>query len=176
VFEDFVHLEIKEGQGIVTSLVRQAMPVIGLATGDHLEWTSTKRCACGSSERRFILHGRVDGQMRIWSSRIQLSEIEEAFTEARVSASVYQVTLEDREVGDGFRETMTIRYETSEATSENDATKLLTSLYSCCRDLAATHPFEYVEGRILVAPVPTGSIPRIARTGKIRPVVDLRTI
>jgi phenylacetate-CoA ligase len=177
LFEKEVHLEIINGEGVVTSLIRKAMPVIHLKTGDHLEWVVGDDCACGSREARFILHGRIDGQMRIWSSGILLEEIEKGFQDAKVQASSYQVTLseEKNEYGE-IIECMKIEFESPNRVGFEELKNLKGALYKNFKDLSATHDIDFLQKRLTLAVVLQGALPRVQRTGKIRRVVDLRKI
>lgn len=168
LFSSDVHLEIIDGEAVVTSRTRQLMPVIHLKTGDHVEWSSLKGwCACGSTDPKFILHGRTDGQINIWSSRIHLEEIETALVSMGVTEALFQITLSD--------EHMDIAVESSDPFSAHDRANLYKTLHQSSKDLKLTHPLEYLnEERLTLRAVPTGSLPRVARTGKIRTVIETR--
>jgi phenylacetate-coenzyme A ligase PaaK-like adenylate-forming protein len=172
VFEDAVHLEILNGEGVVTSLIRRAMPVVRLRTGDHLEWTSEpgEVCACGSKERRFLLHGRVDGQIRIWSSRILLSEIESAFGRSEIDAPIFQVEVRE----DDESEKLKIHFENENI--QGSIPGLRVSFFEEARDLKATQSLGFIQDRLEFVGHKPGSLPRVPRTGKVRPVVDYRKI
>lgn len=166
LFADDVHLDIIDGEGYVTSTVRQSMPVIHLRTGDHLEWTSknTNACACGAQDPRFVLHGRVDGQINLWASRIQLEEIEAGLYASGVIEPVYQVRVHDDSLSIAI---------------EGDAppkAPVARSIYEACKDLKSTHSFAALETKIVIGAVPRGSLERIARTGKVRTVLDTRKL
>ena len=47
-------------------------------------------------------------------------------------------------------------------------------LHGHSKDLAATHPKDWAVTRISVVPHARGGIPRVARTGKIKVVIDQR--
>lgn len=177
VFEGSVHLEIAEGEGIVTSFVRTAMPVLHLRTGDHLEWTSAPNtlCACGSRERRFLLHGRVDGQMRVFSSRVSWEEIERAFALAGIDASVFQIALEDAPT-EAHHERLTVRFESPVDPGAAGLERLRRAIHSACKDLSATHRFESLGAALQAECLAPGSLARVARTGKVRPILDGRRI
>jgi phenylacetate-coenzyme A ligase PaaK-like adenylate-forming protein len=165
LFEDQVHLAIVEGEAVVTSRVRTVMPIVHLRTGDHVEWSSEEgaACACGSRDRRFILHGRCDGQINLWASRIGVEEIEAGLAAAGIQAPLFQVTVDE--------DSLTIVIE-----GRSEVSGAAQAVYERCKDLRATHPFSFVEPRLAVRAVEAGSLPRVARTGKIRTVVDRRRL
>lgn len=172
---DAVHLEIIDGEGVVTSLVRKNMPIIHLRTGDHLEWLeSSGACACGSSDPRFILHGRCDGQMNIWSSRVPLEDIEKALEIAQISEATYQILLKEFKINDQLTETLTLRIETDKAISPLKKDLFAQALYEVNMDLRTTHQLDFVSQRCALELVTPGTLKRIPRTGKLPPVLDHR--
>jgi hypothetical protein len=145
------------------------MPVIALRTGDHVEWSEPGRCGCGGADPRFVLHGRLDGQINLWSCRLQLSELEQGLLAAGVRSAVYQAVVHD--------DTLELVIETG---TELQAGAIARSVYEACKDVRATHPLAYFTGgaqpRIAVRAVRPGTLPRVERTGKVRAVVDTRKL
>ena len=168
LFAQDVHLEIINEEAVVTSMTRAVNPVIHLRTGDHVEWSPAGLCACESSDPKFILHGRTDGQINIWSCRIQLEEIEAGLFGAGVREPIFQVVLAD--------ETLTVSIEGASAFSSQDAVRVREQVYHSCQDLKLTHSLAFTSQRLLIEGVAAGSIPRVARTGKVRSVVDTRKL
>jgi phenylacetate-CoA ligase len=159
----------------VTSLVRQTMPVIHLRTGDHLEWSESAPCPCGSNSPKFILHGRMDSQINIWSSRLQLGEVETALTEAGLKSPVYQIEIREQRAGT-LTEILQLSIEAEEATSKMSAEKLARALHRASKDVQNTHDVEVIIPRVELKWLKPGSLERISRTGKIRKVVDKRQL
>ena len=153
------------------------MPVVHLRTGDRIEWIeASPLCVCGSRDRRFVLMGRIDGQINVWSCRVKLEEIENAFIESRVDAPLYQVTVSERAIENRWIEEIQVRFETDSKPESEGILALKKRFYSNSKDLSSTHPFEYVSERLSFEAVDRGHLPRLPRTGKIRQVVDLRSV
>jgi phenylacetate-coenzyme A ligase PaaK-like adenylate-forming protein len=168
LFAGDVELEIVEGEAVVTSLVRKAMPVVKLRTGDHVEWSdNAQTCGCGSTDPRFILHGRCDGQINLWSCRIQLAELEAGLFEGGLRQPLFQVTIDD--------DTLSIAVEGAELTS-GDEERILRALYEACKDVRLTQSFDFVRARMSVRGVADGALERVPRTGKVRAVLDRRKL
>jgi phenylacetate-coenzyme A ligase PaaK-like adenylate-forming protein len=176
LLSEYVHMEIVDDEAVVTSKLRRMMPIIHLRTGDHVEWKRTAGvCACGSSEPTFVLHGRVDGQINIWASRIQLGDIDAGLHASGVSSPVYQVVIEEGTRDDTPAEWMTIRIE-GEPLAAGEIDRVKRGIYEKCKSLMSVHPFSHVEEHLRFVFEPEGTIERIARTGKVRTVVDKRRI
>jgi phenylacetate-coenzyme A ligase PaaK-like adenylate-forming protein len=176
LLSEYVHMEIVDGEAVVTSKLRRMMPILHLRTGDHVEWKRTAGvCACGSSEPTFVLHGRVDGQINIWASRIQLGDIDAGLHASGVSSPVYQVVIEEGTRDDTQAEWMTIRIE-GEPLAAGEIDRVKRGIYEKCKSLMSVHPFSHVEEHLRFVFEPEGAIERITRTGKVRTVVDKRRI
>ncbi len=168
LFSEDLHLEIIDSEAVVTSLARKINPVIHLRTGDQVEWAPAESCGCGSNDPKFILHGRTDGQINIWSCRIQLEEIESGLFLAGIREPVFQVALTD--------DTITIYLEGASIPGEHAAAIIRASIYKSCKDLKLTHRLDHLDKRLVLQAVAPGALPRVARTGKVRSVVDARKL
>jgi phenylacetate-CoA ligase len=168
-----VHLEIIDDEAVVTSLVRRAMPVVRYRTGDRVEWLSTD-CPCGSREPRFRLLGRLDGLMNIWGCRVAYDDVERALVEAGVQSPVRQLILREADDPSAQLEQMVVRLEQTAAGPEF-LDRFLAGLYRYSGDLSVALDVGALRKRVVIECVPPGTIPRIARTGKIRPIIDERT-
>lgn len=150
-----VRMEIVEGEAVVTSFARTAMPVVRYRTGDRVNWIEGT-CGCGDTSPRFKLLGRMDGQINIWACRIQLDAIEKA-----LGHSDFQVKIENI----GAEEHMTVRV------ARETSSDFARALYASCEDLQKTLPEKYVAERVTVT---VGALERNPRTGKTTKLVDAR--
>lgn len=175
LYENKVHLEIINGEGIVTSLVRENFPVIHLRTGDHIEWSGNESsCACGSRAPKFILHGRIDSQINIWSCRIQLEEVEKALEKTQCTEPIFQVRLKDVTSGSDIKGLFELYIESENANQVPLPLDFAAALKASSKDLDLTHNINYLMDKIQIYPVKPGFLERIPRTGKIKPILDLR--
>lgn len=149
-----VRLEIIEDEGVVTSFVRTAMPVIRYQTGDRMSWVNGN-CACGDRAPRFKLLGRMDGLINLWASRIPVADITTA-----LGHSDFQVVLDSV----GAREVMEIR--TTQATEG-----FVEALYTICKDLRHTTSLEQVTRDMRFS---RDAAEKNPRTGKIPQIIDRR--
>ena len=94
VMSPHVHLEVVNGEAVVTYFIREGMPVVRYRTGDHVEWVEGA-CACGDHSKRFKLLGRMDSQINIWACRLPLSDIELALKKVCGIVPEYQVMIEN---------------------------------------------------------------------------------
>lgn len=173
LFSDRVVLEKVDGEAVVTSLVRKAMPIIRLKTGDCVEISDSRPCACGSNDVRFMLSGRCDNLINIWGCRLYLTDVETALEKNSVLAPIYQVTLEVAQKEGRMSENMVICIEGAKA-AEGMAAQIARDIYETSMDVKKTHPFDFIADKIIIRWVGHGSISRLKRTGKIRRVVDDR--
>ena len=105
------------------------------------------------------------------------SWIEGSSRRARRAGPVNFKTIQNGEV-QNFVDTLSIRFESPDRYKINaeDLLRLKRAFYSRSKDLKATHPFDYLEGRLTVEVVSVGSLERLSRTGKIKPVIDRRNL
>lgn len=169
VFADDVHLEIIAGEGVVTSLVKRSMPVIRLRTGDLLDWMpETECCPCGSREPRFRLNGRANSQFNVWSCRLFLQEFEYALSDCGLEGALFQLVVS---VNDKAQDIVTVRIELQSGTASPTIESFCDRLYHLSKDLKATHPRSWLDGKIKIE---CAAIERVARTGKIKSLIDQR--
>lgn len=172
LFSDCVHLEIINGEGVVTSRIKKKMPIIRLCTGDLLEWIAEKHgdCECGSSDVRFRLLGRSDSQFNVWACRLFINDFEKALSDCNLDGAMFQIILKQDE---SARETIEfhVEHENAEQLKEGSLVDLV---YSHSKDLQAQHPRAWVSPRLLVVAHASGGITRVSRTGKIKALIDLR--
>jgi len=92
----------QEGELVVTSLTRQALPVIRFRTGDLTRIHSRKRCACGRTHVRIApITGRVDDMLIFKGVNFFPKQVEQALMQIPGVGSNYQILVDDT---DGIRE------------------------------------------------------------------------
>ncbi len=187
LFASHVHLEVINGEAVVTSKVRKLMPVIRLQTGDLVEWVggslSARRsdepgpreqseCACGSTDPKFALMGRVDSQFNVWACRLFVSDFEKAIADCHPSGVLFQIHIEQDE---DAQERIVLYLETS-GEMPVDKEHIKDKVYHYSRDLQSTHPRDWLDQRLAIQWCQDGGIPRVGRTGKIKQLIDHRLI
>lgn len=165
VFSDLIKLDIVNGEGVVTSLARNTLPIVNYKTGDRIEWI--KDCSCGRKDKRFKLAGRIDNIIQIWSCRMLTNDIESSLSEAGIRT--YQVYISETPLEKAVREKIAIHYE-ADHSIETD--KLLLNLYNRSRDVKDTISFATFRENMELVKVP--AIERNGRTGKISIIRDSR--
>lgn len=92
----------QEGELVVTSLTRQALPVIRFRTGDLTRILSRQRCACGRTHVRIApITGRVDDMLIFKGVNFFPRQVEQALMQIPGVGSNYQIFVDDT---DGIRE------------------------------------------------------------------------
>lgn len=172
LFSGDVHMEVIEGEAVVTSLVRRAMPIVRYRTGDRAEWVPGK-CPCGSTDPRFTLLGRVDGVMNLWGCHVPFADVEKSLLEAGMTASVMQLRLREESTGLGCEEKLIVHLEQDDA-SDDFFDRFTEKLFQHCKDIALTIDLAAMRQRVRVECLKPNVIPRVARTGKVRLIVDER--
>ncbi|MBI3890970.1 MAG: CoF synthetase [Candidatus Wallbacteria bacterium] len=158
------------GEVVVTSLERLLMPMIRYRTGDLARRVSGV-CRCGASEERFELLGRCDDRLQIGGARIVVSDVARALGTVPGLTPLFQ--LEAATVRG--RERLTLRVESAPGARYGPARDraVRAALMAASEDLRLS-----VEKGWLKEPdvqvVPSGGIPRVTRTQKVRTVVDKR--
>lgn len=160
VMSPHVHLEIIDGEAVVTSFIREGMPVVRYRTGDHVEWVKGE-CECGESSKRFKLLGRMDSQINIWACRLPLSDIEAALIEVCGTLPEYQVTIETA----GLDEKLTLL-------THQELLGFPEALFEVCGDIRKTITIEQIK-KWLVTKV-ENHFYQNPRTGKIPKLIDRR--
>jgi phenylacetate-coenzyme A ligase PaaK-like adenylate-forming protein len=172
LFANDVHLEIVDEEAVVTSLVRRAMPVIRYRTGDRVEWVPSD-CPCGSRDPRFRLLGRVDGLINIWGCRVAYEDVERALREAGLHAPVLQLVIQEASEPAAQMERLMVRLEQTEP-GPGVFEAFVGKLHQFSRDLSVALDIPALSARVELDFVPPDTIPRIARTGKVRLILDQR--
>ena len=166
LFSEFINMHVVDGEGVVTSIARDTMPVKNYRTGDRIEWISA--CTCGRPDKRFKLLGRIDNVIQIWSCRLLTADVEKSLSEKGILT--FQIKISERTEETGIRELLTINYEEVHSLANHE--ELLLDIYNRSRDVKDT--IEFIGFKKNVELVPVKTIARNARTGKISTVIDLR--
>jgi len=173
LFSRHVHLEVIDGEAVVTSTVRRTMPIIRYRTGDRIDVNIPQECACGSTDTKFVLRGRVDGQINIWASRVSIEAIGQSIVDVGIDTPTFQVEIvEDTDAGSP-RELLRVLIVSPHGTPEM-ADELRRRFFARSPDLAATHDLAWVAARMLVEFVSEHEMTRTPGAGKIPLVVDRR--
>jgi phenylacetate-coenzyme A ligase PaaK-like adenylate-forming protein len=168
LFSDLVHLEVINEEAIVSSIIRDSMPIKNYRTGDRVQWIS--ECLCGSRDQRFKLLGRIDNVIQIWSCRLLTTDIETSMNEFGVMT--FQIELFEEKTSDSVQEKLKLLVESH--LGPIDKKELLEKIYLRSRDLKDTITFETFNRMTEVEILSQDSISRNPRTGKISLVRDLR--
>lgn len=110
VWEDHYYLEIVDpitkkvlpdgevGELVVTSLTREALPVIRFKTGDLTRIVSREKCACGRTHLKIDhISGRTDDMLIIKGVNFFPSQVEQALLEIPGVHSEYQIVMEEKD-------------------------------------------------------------------------------
>ena len=165
VFSDFVHLDIVEDEGIVTSSYRDTMPIKNYRTGDKMKWIEA--CSCGSKDPRFKLLGRIDNTIQVWSCRLNVDDVEKAL--GQFDVRTFQLIISESREANLTREKLNLLVETHKPL-EREA--VLEAIYENSRDVRDSLSLENFMKDLSIEEVDL--IERNQRTGKISVVKDLR--
>ena len=160
-----------EGEIVVTALYRWLMPFIRYRTGD-LGVYAAQPCPCGRLDPVFQLLGRCDDRLQIGGSRIFVKDIEKLLKQYDFLTGSYQFIPQFRE-REEFLAVMIETNEESRCTTTEFVAEFFRGFYRIFPDF--TNSVE----KCWIAPpaiafVPPGTIPQVARTGKIRLIEDRR--
>ena len=108
VWEDQYYLEIVDpatkkvlpdgevGELVVTSLTREALPVVRFKTGDLTRIISREKCACGRTHLKIdLISGRTDDMLIVKGVNFFPSQVEQALLEIPGVHSDYQIIMEE---------------------------------------------------------------------------------
>ena len=108
VWEDQYYLEVvdpltkkvlpdgQEGELVVTSLTREALPVVRFKTGDLTRILSREKCACGRTHVKIdLISGRTDDMLIVKGVNFFPSQVEQALLEIPGVHSEYQIIMEE---------------------------------------------------------------------------------
>lgn len=160
-----------DGGILATSLVRTLQPAVRMKVGDNIEWIDGP-CPCGRTAPRFKLLQRSDEIIEFKHDSMSLEQIGACLGKFNELAPVFQVRLELN----GKETDIIVRVEASDCDAV-DNYELNSKIYRCLScDINAVGKNKEKNNiracKVLI--VPSGGIPRIETTGKIRRVIDKR--
>lgn len=156
--------EGEKGELVLTTLVRDAMPLLRYRTGDITRVLSREKCPCGRTHLRLEKFlGRTDDMMKIRGVNIFPSQIEHILMEMPSLSENYQIELETR----GVMDEITVVSEISEKAFSGEVADLM-HLKAQVESMLASK----VGLRIRVRFVEPGTIER--STGKAKRIIDKR--
>ncbi|NDV26841.1 phenylacetate--CoA ligase family protein [Desulfovibrio sp. JC010] len=160
-----------DGAIIATSLIRVLQPAIRMKVGDDIEWMEGE-CECGRTSPRFKLLQRSDEIIEFSHDSMTLDQLGSCLGKFDELAPVFQVRLDLN----ADKTDIIVRVEAADCDAVDDF-QLTSKVYECLsgdipavgtnRDKNNIRAF-----KILI--VPSGGIPRVETTGKIRRVIDKR--
>ena len=92
------------GELVITSLTREALPVLRFKTGDITRVLSRERCACGRTHARIApIMGRTDDMLVVKGANFFPRDVEEALMEIPGVGTNYQIVIGD---SDGIKQVL----------------------------------------------------------------------
>jgi len=157
--------EGEEGELVLSTINREAMPIIRYRTGD-ITYVYPDQCKCGRTHRRISrIKGRVDDMFIVRGVNVFPSEVERVIMEIPEVGRNYQIVLEREKSFDIMKIKVEIKKRFFDGSLENLKKlqeKITTRLKS---ELLVTPKVELVE---------PGALPRT--TGKSKRVIDKREL
>ncbi len=158
--------EGEKGELVVTTLSKEALPLIRWRTGD-ITWMESDKCACGRTHPRIMrIVGRTDDMIIVRGINVFPSQIEHVLMQIQELGEHYVIILDRKP--DGLDE-MTIQVELSDKVKIDRTTDIL-ELESRVEELLK----EYLNVRAKVEIVNPGTLQRFE--GKAKRVIDRRKI
>lgn len=167
-FDDTL-VEIVDGEIVVTSLSRLAMPIIRYRTGDRGKWIAPP-CGCGGGAPMFKLLGRFDNLILIWGFRIFYDEIVAVFEAAGIAYTAIQA----RAYSADGEQCLQVRFESPGRQEVLDEPRLRDLFYQLGSDINGKAPRGMLDRRLSFARAADGALERNERTGKVPPIIDAR--
>jgi len=156
--------EGEKGELVLTTLVRDAMPLLRYRTGDITRVLSKEECSCGRTHLRLEkFMGRTDDMLKIRGVNVFPSQIEHILMEIPELSENYQIELERR----GLMDEITVVSEISERAFSGEVVDLMN-----LRQRVESHLASKIGLRIGVRFAEPGTLER--STGKAKRIVDKR--
>jgi phenylacetate-CoA ligase len=172
VLDDACYLETDErGDVLLTALTRFLHPIIRYRVGDAVEWVH-EPCPCGRTAPRFRLLGRTDDTIKLNVSDAHAEHLAEAIGEFAELTPTYQLVITHQAELVVFE----LSVEALQPAAVGDAALVERVRQAVLRRSpalgqdAALNLVKEVRVRI----VPDRSLERVARTGKVRRIIDRR--
>lgn len=161
IFDDLIHLEIVDGEAVVSSKLRKAMPVIRYKTGDKVELVADEQ-----ERTKIRLLGRIDKIINIWSSKFTVTDIEQVLVRLLGESCDFQLIVSSKYSRDKLTDQLEIRLQ-----RPIDGELLKREFFEACEDVKNTHAYNYLQDKILVT---KNSFEFNERTGKTPVLLDRR--
>ena len=160
------------GEMVATNLNRLLQPVVRMKTGD-LGRFSDSQCPCGSKDLLFELLGRADDRVFVGGARFMARDLDKVADAVDGLSGQVQVIVQNQ---DGT-EKLTLKAEASGAAAAELRAKLAEQFVDAFleqeEDVRAAVNMGWLEKPEAEVLEP-GHLPRVARTGKVRRVIDER--
>jgi phenylacetate-coenzyme A ligase PaaK-like adenylate-forming protein len=157
--------ENEPGEIVATNLDRLLMPVVRYRTGDLGRWVPVADCPCGFLGRSFELLGRCDDMLMLGGIILTPVDLAPGLAQLPVSPNFQMIARNE-----SGKDVLVLRLENDERGLADEG--VITALTAGCFKLA-----EALKGNWLVLRIewfPVGGVPRQARTGKLKVVIDER--
>jgi phenylacetate-coenzyme A ligase PaaK-like adenylate-forming protein len=164
LFNDLIHLEVINGEAIVTSKVRKAMPILRYRTGDKVRVLEQN-----SQYTKFELLGRIDERINIWSCRIEKNEIDLALKSSFGINPDFQIVIDEVVDSDRIYDKLEIRLANTSLPKELEDLYLV--MYQNCMDVNKTISLETLKNHLIFSEKPFISN---VKTGKQKAIFDRR--
>ncbi|MGM0608127.1 MAG: aldehyde dehydrogenase family protein [Candidatus Muiribacteriota bacterium] len=177
--DNYVHLEIiddegnfiteydKTGEMIITNINRFKMPVIRFKSGDAGRFIKTE-CPCGFRGVTFELLGRCDDVVIAGSTNLEFISFEETISEFEGLSSIWQIII----TTENSKDKVTWKIEKRNNSGPIKKEDVFEVLKKHSKNIKSTYESGWLDVNIEI--VPSGSIERVERTGKIKKIVDKR--
>lgn len=162
------------GELVVTGLSKKVMPIIRYRVGDLGRWID-KKCSCGRVEPMFEILGRCDDRIHVGGAHLFVNDLQKAIGKISELSFNFQVIIEKA----GPKDVLNLHIEKKEnkqcdKTDEGKIKSLLwLEIEKCCEDLRESVKLGWLD-KPNIELLPANAIEKIARTGKIKKVIDRR--
>ncbi|HOW89589.1 MAG TPA: acyl-CoA reductase, partial [Elusimicrobiales bacterium] len=162
------------GELVVTCLNKRMMPIIRYRVGDLGRWVDG-RCGCGRKEPLFEILGRCDDRIHVGGAHLFVNDIQDAIGRVPGLSFNFQIVIGRK----GHKDALKIRVEAGPRSPLPAAVRsrlgglLMAEIGNCCSDLMESVRMGWLDAPDIEVLGP-GAIERVARTGKIRKVLDHR--
>jgi phenylacetate-CoA ligase len=97
VHEDHFLPEVQDGELVLTTLCREALPLLRYRTRVRCELTREK-CSCGRTGAIIVPGSRLDGRLRINETPLYQDQIAEVLARTKVAGQPFNVTVSERRI------------------------------------------------------------------------------
>jgi hypothetical protein len=113
--------------------------------------------------------------MNLWGCRVAFADVERSLLDAGMTAPVMQLRLRNEMSSSGYEEKLIVCLEQPDVPFAF-FDKFIQKLLQYCKDVALAVDPSTLRRRVRVECVEAHSIPRIARTGKVKLIIDERDV